>query len=99
MATAAFDEEVVKNLATGKSFRAKIVPIGDIGLNTELGLDPRASTIFYVRDKTVLGWTAPGNELNALGAKFQVLAAKAPDNPAVLHAEIHAMKLELGVDT
>lgn len=93
MATAAFEEEIVRNLRTGAIFRAKVAPIQDTSLNSELGIDPRATDIFYVRDKTVLGFTRAGDQFAALGAKFLVLPKNDPDNPASLHLEYHCMKL------
>lgn len=92
-ATAAFEEEDVVNLKTGRSFRAKISTIQDTSLNSEMGIDPRATDIFYVRDRSVLGTIIANQQLSALGAKFQVLPKNDPDNPVSLHLEYHCMKL------
>jgi len=92
-ATAAFEEEDVVNLKTGKSFRAKISTIQDISLNTEMGIDPHATDIFYVRDRSLLGTILANQQLLALGAKFMVLPKNDPDNPVSLHLEYHCMKL------
>ena|ERR1035437_888257 len=90
-ATAAFEEEDCTNLRTGLPFRAKIEPIGDIELNTELGRDPRASDYFHVRDRTVEINTL--DEISALGTKFMILPGNAPDNAASLHRKFTAMQL------
>lgn len=98
-ATAVFEEEDVLNLRTNVVFRAKISPIQDTSLNTELGIDPRATDIFYVRDRRVCSKTIPGDQFSALGATFTVLPANDPDNPASLHLEYHCMKIVPGKDT
>jgi hypothetical protein len=90
-ATAAFEEDDVKNLRTGQTFRAKIEPIADLELNTELGRDSRSSHWFHIRDRTVdMG---AGDELTAIGARFIILPAAAPDNAASLHLKYMAMQL------
>ena len=98
-ATAVFEEETVLNLRSGASFNAKIVPIGDTSLNTELGIDARATDIFYVRDRNLLGKIRAGDNVSALGAKFMILPKKDPDNPGSLHLEYQCMKLVPGKDS
>ena len=90
-ATAAFEEEDCKNLRTNMAFRAKLEPIGDLELNTELGRDPRSSDYFHVRDATVD--IMAGDEIAALGRTFKILPANAPDNAASLHRKFTAMQL------
>jgi hypothetical protein len=90
-ATAVFEEDDAKNLRTGKTFRAKIEPLADLELNTELGRDPRASHWFHILDRTVD--MAAGDEVTALGARFKILPAAAPDNAASLHLKYLAMQL------
>lgn len=95
-ATADFEEEDVKNLRTGISFRAKISPIQDTSLNTELGIDSRATDIFYVSDRSVE--IKALDKLEAIGSRFQVLPRKTPNNPASLHLEFHCQCLVPGKD-
>jgi|SRR5581483_2547665 len=92
-ATAAFEEEDVVNLKTGLTFRAKISNIQDTSLNTSAGIDPRATDIFYVRDRSQFGKILANQQLAALGAKFLVLPKNDPNNPVSLHLEYHCMKL------
>ena len=93
-ATAAFEEDKITNLRTGVSFMGKIVPIEDITMNSELGLDPRASATVYTLDRSVLAGTNALDTWQALGSKFTVLPGKAADNPASLHLAFHVMKTE-----
>ena len=90
-ATAAFEEEAVKNLRTGLVFRAKIEPLADLELNTALGRDPRSSHYFHVRDRAVD--LVAGDEVTALGARFEILVGVAPDNAASVHLKFLAMQL------
>ena len=76
----------VKNLRTGLFFLAEIQEIEDTSLNTELGIDPRATDIFYVRDKTV---SILANDIwSALGSNFMVLPRNAPDNPSSVQLKV-----------
>lgn len=90
-ATAAFEEEDCINLRTGFQFRAKIEPIGDLELNTELGRDPRSSDYFHIRDSSAD--IISNDKISALGKTFQILTANAPDNAASLHRKFTAMQL------
>ena len=80
-----------KNLRTGATFQAEIEPIQDISLNTELGMDPRASTWFYLSDETVD--IAAGDKIQALGVIFKILPSAAPVNSANVMAKYLAMQL------
>jgi hypothetical protein len=98
-ATATFEEVTVKNLRTGLVFRAKIQPLpSDVSLKTELGVDPRATDVFHVRDKSVLRGIKATDLFFSEGARFMYLPAVAPDNPAVLHLELHMQAGVPGVD-
>lgn len=79
------------NLRTGLTFQAEIEPIQDISLNTELGMDPRASTWFYLSDETVD--IAAGDQIQALGVIFKILPSAAPVNSANVMAKYLAMQL------
>jgi len=91
LATAAIEEEVCRNLRTSLCFRAKIEPIEDIALNTELGRDARASDYFHVRDATVE--ILAGDRIEAFGNTFVILPGNAPDHAASLHLKFTAMQL------
>lgn len=97
-ATAVFEEDVVTHLPTGKTFSAKIVPIEDVSLNDALGIDPRATDVLYIRDKSVQSWVAPQDVVSALGNKYKIVPAKAPNQPATLHLVIHVIAGVPGVD-
>lgn len=90
-ATAAFEEEDCQNLRTGLPFRAKIEPVGDLELSTELGGDPRASDYFHIRDNSAA--INAGDEISAIGRTFKILPSGAPDNAASLHRRFKAMQL------
>jgi hypothetical protein len=87
----------VVNSRTGATFTAEIEPIEDMALNTELGIDPRASTIFHIRDKTVD--IAASDILQALGKQFRVLPRVAPDNPLAPQLKIYAQVIVSGKDS
>jgi hypothetical protein len=95
-ATAIFEEDSIKNLRTGLSFNAKISPMADTILNSELGIDPRATDLISCRDKTID--IQPGDRLSAQGKLLAVLPRNAPDNPAKIHLEIYCECLT-SVDT
>ena len=90
-ATAAFEEELVKNQRTGLVFRAKIEPLADLELNTALGRDPRSSHWFHVRDRGVD--LIAGDEVTGLGARFLILPSAAPDNASSVHLKFLAEQL------
>lgn len=90
-ATAAFEEEDCVNLRTKQPFRAKIEPIADLELNSELGRDPRSSDYFHIRDAAVV--ILANDIISALGRQFKILPSHAPDNAASLHRKFQAMQL------
>ena len=81
--------DLVTNLRTNLKFNAEIQEIEDTALNTELGIDARATTIFYIRDKTVL--VVAAEIWSAIGAKFMVLPRNAPDNPSTPQLKVFCM--------
>jgi hypothetical protein len=96
MATAPFEEEVVTNLRTGKTFAAKVQPFAEFELDTSLGRDARESDTFHVLDRAAAADIRKGDELATLGSKFEVLRRE--DNPATLHVEFRCMKIVPGKD-
>lgn len=90
-ATADFEEEDVRNLRTGAVFKAKVQPIADIELNTELGRDPRESVLIHIRDRAVAAAINMNDQLEAIGEKFR--AIRRTDNPASFHVEFGCMKV------
>jgi hypothetical protein len=78
---APFTTDSIINLKTGQAFQAEIEPIEDLVLATELGLDPRASHWLHVARRQGVRLNA-GDELKAIGSKFQVLQKSAPRNSA-----------------
>lgn len=97
MATAPFEEDLVTNLRSGKIFNAKIEPVVELELDTDLGRDARESDNFHVRDRAAAADIRKGDQLLALGSKFEVLRRK--DDPATLHIEFRAMRLVPGKDS
>lgn len=87
----------VKNLTTGFSFMAEIQGIEDITLNEALGIDPRASDMFFIRDKTVS--IRAGDKWLVFGTKFEVLPRNAPDNPVDVQLKVYCQALVKGKDS
>ncbi len=88
--------DTVTNLTTGATFAAEIQDIEDTILNTELGIDARATTIFNIRDDTV---PIVAMQLwSAIGHKFMVLPRNAPDNPASVMLKVYCQVLIPGKD-
>ena len=81
----------VINLRTGVTFAAEIEPLSDLSLLTELGIDPRASHYFHVRDNAVD--LQAGDRLTALNATFKILPGPAPENAANPMRKFLAMQL------
>jgi hypothetical protein len=73
--------DVIIRLKNGAKFRGEIEPIQDIELITELGSDPRASHWLHISQRVPQNLCA-GEELSALGKKFQVLPKVSPRNTA-----------------
>jgi len=97
-ATAAFEEELCTVLRTGKTFMAKIQPLGDAALNELAGVDPRATDMFHVRDRSMAGQILANDVIQALGRKFLLVPKTAPDNPTTLHLEYTAIVGVPGTD-
>jgi len=76
---------------SGVKFLAEIQEIEDTSLNTELGIDARATNIFNIRDKTVP--LRAGTIWLALNSRYLVLPRNAPDNPATPQLKVFCMVL------
>jgi len=81
----------VQDSVTGLRFMAEIQDIEDVSINTELGIDARATTIFNILDKTVP--LRAGTIWLAIGRRFLVLPRNAPDNPATPQLKVYCMVL------
>lgn len=95
-ATAAFEEEDCKNLRTGLPFRAKIQPISDIELLTELGLDNREVCMIHTRDAAAAKCINDQELISFLDKKWRVV--KRMDNPVSLHTDFVCIKGVKGKD-
>ncbi len=95
-ATAAFEEEDCKNLRTGLTFLAKIQPINDIELLTELGQDNREVCMVHTRDSAAAKGINDQEVISFLENKWRVV--KRMDNPASLHTDFIAIKGVPGKD-
>lgn len=96
-ATADFEEEEVRNLRSNLAFKAKIQPIQDVELNSELGRDHRESVLMHTRDFAAAAAIEMNDRLIAVGETLQVV--RRSDNPASLHVEFGCMKIIPGLDT
>lgn len=91
LATADYEEEVCKNLRTGLSFRAKVQPIADMELNTELGRDAREAVTLHLRDRDAAAAQNMGDKIEAIGQTFQIV--RRTDNPATVHVEFGCIEI------
>jgi hypothetical protein len=97
IATAPFEEEVVTNLRSGKSFTAKVQPFAELELDSQQGRDARESDTVHVADRAAAADIRKGDQLATLGSKFEVLRRE--DNPGSLHVEFRCMKIVPGKDS
>jgi len=96
IATAAIEEDEVKNLTNGRNFRAKIEPISDIELLTELGVDNREVVMIHTRDSAAAAEINSQDVMSAIGRKFKMI--RRVNNPASLHMDFAAVKGVPGKD-
>jgi len=95
--------ETVKNLRTGKTFKAEYEEISDIEMNEALGRDPRESATLHVQDRIAAATLFANDKIeirmNGVTAKFVVLGGRRKDNPGSSQVEFGLMKFVQGRDT
>lgn len=96
LATAAIEEEDCRNLRTNRLFRAKVPPISDIELLTELAKDNREACRLHTRDQVAAMEINDQEILEFLGSKWR--AVQRMNNPASLHTDFVCIKGVKGKD-